>query len=415
LFEDEIHRSPARRSKLEITCDILNVISKGAEKPTRIMQLANVTWDDLIMYLEALIRNQLVSRQVDGKRVTYSLGPRGSAILEHYLALKHEVEPLKLESLTKESISKALKFNPSVGSEESAVYERLASALKAEGSTVLSQKQEGKSGAVHTLGVVVQKANGSKHGYVVLPEVDETEVMKLFVTQLDTELNIHALYGKDVTPKVAALAQVYSLDLSPVSGMNQVAEGQAPGREPKVDVLRFSGKSILLDVDPGISYEAIVRTFATAFRSPERAVFAFTWEGGPIYSALASLEWVHIFKMTSQTAYPKPSGRGAEVAIPQDDVSVVLDLSAKTLRANSGKKSLAIFDSVSDAIVSLGFEKTYAFLKSLKEIFAHDPGVTALFVMKRNAQDERVTSMVKGLFNHHISYDSSGLRTTRET
>ena len=75
MFEETI-KSSGRRSKLEITCDILNAISQGTEKPTRMMQLANVTWDDLIMHLENLMRNQFVSREVDGKRVTYSLTRR---------------------------------------------------------------------------------------------------------------------------------------------------------------------------------------------------------------------------------------------------------------------------------------------------------------------------------------------------
>ena len=216
MFEEETPRSSARRSKLEITCDILRVISKGTEKPTRIMQLANVTWDDLIMYLETLIRNQLISRQVDGKRVTYSLTTKGSALLDHYVALKHEAAPLKLETITKERISRALTYLPTIGSQESDLYERFEKSFKAEGSTVLSPKLVGKSGAVHSLGVITQSKDGSRHGYVVLRDVDETQVMKLFVTQLDTELNIHALYAGDVSPKVAALAQVYSLDLTPL-------------------------------------------------------------------------------------------------------------------------------------------------------------------------------------------------------
>jgi predicted transcriptional regulator len=88
LFDEDAPRSSGRRSKLEITCDILSVMSKGTDKPTRITQLANVTWDDLIMYLEALIRNQLIARQADGKRVTYSLTDRGWSLLGHYLKLK---------------------------------------------------------------------------------------------------------------------------------------------------------------------------------------------------------------------------------------------------------------------------------------------------------------------------------------
>lgn len=226
MFEEEAPRLSGRRSKLEITCDILSVISKGTEKPTRIMQLANVTWDDLIMYLEALIRNQLLSRRVDGKRVTYSLTERGSSLLDHYLKLKKEAAPLKLETLTKERISRALTYLPKIGSQESELYSRLEKMLLAEGSKILEPKLVGKSGAVHTLGIVAQRRDGSRHGYVIVRAVDETQVMKLFVTQLDTELVIHALYSGELSPKVTDLARAYSLELQPMegSGANE-AEG----------------------------------------------------------------------------------------------------------------------------------------------------------------------------------------------
>lgn len=215
MFEEEVPKSAGRRSKLEITCDILNVISKGAEKPTRIMQLANVTWDDLIMYLESLIRNQLLSRQAEGKRVTYSLTHRGSSLLNHYVNLKKEAAPLGLETITKEGISNALTYPPAIGAQEARRYSILEKRVKAEGSKTVNPKIVGKSGTVHSLGLVAERSDGSKHGYVILRAVDETQVMKLFVTQLDTELMIHGLYSEEPSPRVESLARAYALDLQP--------------------------------------------------------------------------------------------------------------------------------------------------------------------------------------------------------
>jgi len=215
LFEEEVPRSSGRRSKLEITCDILNVISRGAEKPTRIMHLANVTWDDLIMYLEPLIRNQLLSRQVEGKRVTYSLTHRGSSLLNHYVNLKNEAAALGLETMTKERISKALTYPPAIGAQEAHRYSVLEKRVRAEGSKVINPKIVGKSGTVHSLGLVAELRDGSKHGYVILGAVDETQVTKLFVTQLDTELMIHGLCSEELSPRVEQLARAYSLDLKP--------------------------------------------------------------------------------------------------------------------------------------------------------------------------------------------------------
>jgi len=415
LFEEETPRTSGRRSKLEITCEILNVISKGTEKPTRIMQLANVTWDDLIMYLEALLRNQLLSRHVEGKRVTYSLTPLGSTLLDHYQKLRAAAAPLNLETISKEHISRALTYIPTIGSQESDLYSTLERRIGADGSKILASKIAGKSGAVHTLGIVAQREDGSKHGYVAMRDVDETQVMKLFVTQLDTELNIHAYYSGELSPKVAALARAYSLELIPWEGSGGKDSRPKSESKPGVDLLRFASKGLLLEVDPAISYEAIVKDFAKAFKSRKSAVFAFTWRGGPIYSALSSLAGVQIFSMSPHTAYPKPTGQGSEVSIPQDDTSVLLDLTAKTLQTNTGRKPLMIFDSVSDLVVSLGFEKSYGFLKAQKEIFAREPAATALFVVKRNAQDDKALNLIKGLFTHHLSYDASGLTVTRES
>jgi len=216
LFEEDAPPLSGRRSKLEITCDILSVISKGTEKPTRIMQLANVTWDDLIMYLEALIRNQLLSRHVHGKRVTYSLTEDGSTLLDHYLKLKKQAAPLRLETISKGRISKALIFRPLAGSLESDSHSSLERRIKGEGTETLNPKMVGKSGSIHTLGAVTRNRDGSKHGYVTIRDVDETQIMKLFVMQLDTELSIHAYYSGVLSPKVAALARAYSLELLPL-------------------------------------------------------------------------------------------------------------------------------------------------------------------------------------------------------
>jgi predicted transcriptional regulator len=214
LFEESF-KTPLRRSKLEITCDILGVISKGNGKPTRIMQLANVTWDDLMLYLEALIRNGLISRRTEGKRVRYTLTGKGSTLLGHYLSLKREAAPLQLETLTRERISKALTYLPAVSSRESVAYKELERRLEGEGFTVVGSSVRGKSGAVHKLGLVAVDPRGAKHGYIFVSDIDEMEVMRIFIIQLDADLNLHALYSGNIPPKVGALAKVYSLDLSP--------------------------------------------------------------------------------------------------------------------------------------------------------------------------------------------------------
>jgi len=392
----------------------LGVISKGTEKPTRIMQLANVTWDDLIMYLEALIRNQLLSREVDGKRVTYSLTERGSSLLDHYVKLRQEAAPLGLEKLTKERISRGLTSLPTMGSQEADIYSALEKRIRGNGAKVLSRKVLGKSGAQHTLGLVTQEKDGSKHGYVVMRSVDEAQVMRLFVTQMDTELSLHAFYSGELSPETAALASAYSLELLPAEAPGSLQEGRRRQPGTTVDLLKLAGKSLLLEVDPSIGYETIVREFASRFKLSKSVVFAFTWRGGPIYSVLSSLGGVQIFSMSSQVAYPRPTGQGNEFSVPQNDSAVLLDLTAKTLQSNSGRRIVMIFDSVSDLVLSLGFEESYSFLKAQKEILAKESSATSLFILKKHAQDEKVLSLIKGLYTDHLYYGSNGLVITRE-
>jgi hypothetical protein len=123
---------------------------------------------------------------------------------------------------------------------------------------------------------------------------------------------------------------------------------------------------------------------------------------------------IQIFSMTSQVTYPRPTGQGSEISVPKDDAAVLLDVTAKMFQTNSGRKILMIFDGVSDLVVSLGSEKAYGFLKAQKEMLAREPNATALFVVKRHGQDERVLSLIRGLYAEHLSYDASGLTMTRE-
>jgi len=178
--------------------------------------------------------------------------------------------------------------------------------------------------------------------------------------------------------------------------------------------LKLAGKSLLLEVDPSIGYETIVREFASRFKLSKSVVFAFTWRGGPIYSVLSSLGGVQIFSMSSQVAYPRPTGQGNEFSVPQNDSAVLLDLTAKTLQSNSGRRIVMIFDSVSDLVLSLGFEESYSFLKAQKEILAKESSATSLFILKKHAQDEKVLSLIKGLYTDHLYYGSNGLVITRE-
>lgn len=213
MFEEVTPRSEGRRSRLEVACEILGVISRGADKPTRIMQLANITWDDLLLHLAALIGGQLVSREVIGKKTRYSVTPKGSSLLESYERFRRDAEPLISNLVTKVQVLKALK-SPLVASREALPYSALEERLRAEGLKILDNAVKGKSGAVHQFGIVAADRMGSKHAYQIFERIEPRQVLDLLLKQLDTDLIVHGTYLQNISLEATALARGYSIDIS---------------------------------------------------------------------------------------------------------------------------------------------------------------------------------------------------------
>jgi len=73
----------ARRSKLEIHLDVLQIVKSGVCKPTRIMYEANLSWDHLNRVLGVLMDQGLVSEEdTSGQR------RRDKRTSRHYLLTK---------------------------------------------------------------------------------------------------------------------------------------------------------------------------------------------------------------------------------------------------------------------------------------------------------------------------------------
>jgi predicted transcriptional regulator len=87
-FLGDPRKSHARRSGMEIVCDVLQVLSDGSFKPTHILSKANVSWQVLTSSLDFLVKNGMVTEVRDEERTVYTLTESGKAILQLYDALK---------------------------------------------------------------------------------------------------------------------------------------------------------------------------------------------------------------------------------------------------------------------------------------------------------------------------------------
>lgn len=394
-----------RRSRLEMLGDILEAVSRGIRQPTRIMQVVNLTWNDLLVLTEALMRNGLLVREESTKEFT--LTARGKGVLDAYSSLKEGLGQAEADTLSTSGMAKALK-HPVAGRGNLPVLEALRARLSAAGLNPIPGHVKGVSGTTHPLDLVVRGKDGSKRGYVVLGDVSENQVLGLFTVQFDTGISVRAVYSGAVSPGARQLAERYAVRLEKWTDQSESREG--PGQE--LNLFAYSGKKVLLEVDPTLRYETSVSRMVSAFIREGEDVCVFTWKGSPIYEDVSSKNGLKLYTMTSAVAYTKQVGSTNEFLVPQGDQAVLLEEMRKLVESHRKPHTMIVFDSISDLIVLIGFEHTFGFLREMGELLSGST-VTTFSILKHHSHDEKTDNLIKGLFNEHLVYGGSGLSVAR--
>ena len=74
----------SKRSRIEIYLDVLQVIRKGVQKPTRIMYRTNLSWKPLMQIFDAMIEQDLIISEDMGRHVTYKITEKGINVLNYF-------------------------------------------------------------------------------------------------------------------------------------------------------------------------------------------------------------------------------------------------------------------------------------------------------------------------------------------
>lgn len=197
-----------RRSRLEIVCDILLAVNEGAEKPTRIMQRANLTWRYLLMYLKVLIRNKLITQVTEGNRSFYRLSEKGAELLNQYTRLRAEVAHLDLDSIMRENI---ISIDDLMMAYDEGNERILRENLAARGFEIVGEELVARSGTKRGFTVLARGADNSVHGFMLLTRLEEADVAELYIIQLDASVTLHAVVKGDIVPSAQELAEEYGL------------------------------------------------------------------------------------------------------------------------------------------------------------------------------------------------------------
>ena len=90
----------ARRSKFQLSVEVLNQIKQGERKPTRIMYSANLSWKSLKEILDSLVSQELIEEELVGRsskraKKRYAITEKGENVLQYYSVVSGliEIEP----------------------------------------------------------------------------------------------------------------------------------------------------------------------------------------------------------------------------------------------------------------------------------------------------------------------------------
>jgi len=171
------------------------------------------------------------------------------------------------------------------------------------------------------------------------------------------------------------------------------------------------GRKILLEFDPASHCEKAIQDFVDEALANTEQIIVFTRKSSSIYSSLREEKTVKFFCLTQQFSIPKESSEN-EVLLPSGDTSLMLSVLDKTLKAYPQSAINVVFDSLSDLVLSIGFDKTYLFLKYAVEILASTKN-TALFLLNQTAHDPKVTSSLRSLFSDQIFFGKEGIQAVK--
>ena len=392
----------ARRSQLDILCDMLAAVAEGDDKPTRIMFRANITWTMLLSNLDILLRNGALRRVVVGSKNSYGLTPKGSALLNAYSQLNEGLGLNEEAHLEEAEVVKALKTRaPPLSTDRKAELESMA---RVNGLGIAGPVLKGKSGATHNFDLVLTTRDKGRHAITAVGDVGNFEVMRAFVKQTDTGCSVSIVYGGEVAPGARDLAVSYGLALVPASQAGVLMQALL------LSSFALPTYAILLETGEQAGFEHLMAHFADLSAATHRSVFAFTSRGSPLYKNLNPGPLLEVNALTTAVSYPTKTEREHENYVPQYDQAVLLDVISRLV---SRKEMVSgLFDSVSDMLVLMQLEKTYSFLKLAIELI-HSSTCSCFFVMKLGTTDERTEALIRGLFPVHLVLSADGIKVVK--
>jgi CheY-like chemotaxis protein len=237
---------------------------------------------------------------------------------------------------------------------------------------------------------------------IVMPGKTGLEVCKVLKAERRTRhipLVMFTALGRDVDRKLAKEAGCDGYVIKPftLEGLlSEVRRHIERGRKGKfseqlgVEHDKLKEKILLLEFDPSIPYERLVRDFALECAADSGSVIVLTKRGSAVRQALEGEKNVELLEAT-------------------------LDLVLSPLLQRNPQEPLGlVYDSLTELALSTSFQNAYKFTQSAIRLLSQ-PRIAALFLLNPTAHDAKETQSFRGLFSSQASYEKQGVTGVRIT
>jgi hypothetical protein len=234
----------------------------------------------------------------------------------------------------------------------------------------------------------------------VMPGKTGLEVCKILKGNAKTRhisVVMFTALGRDVDRKLGAQAGADGYFTKPFAPEALIAEVKKHLNQARTEKFseqlgiehgKLHGKKVLLEFDPSVPYERLIRDFALECIAHNETVVVLTKKGSAVRQALEE-----------------------EVGVEFADLTPNLMLS-QILEKRSAQPLNLIYDSLTDLALSTNSQTAYNFASSAIEQLS-DPRITAIFLLNPAAHDSKDTYSLKGLFSSQATYEKQGITNVR--
>lgn len=235
---------------------------------------------------------------------------------------------------------------------------------------------------------------------VVMPGISGFEVCKAIKSAEKTKrvpvILVTAL-GRDIDRRMGEESGADGYVTKPFTSELLVREAEAVIEEARrnsfcsaltLEHEQLRGRKILLEYDPVTPYETCIRDFCFEAKGQGETLIVVTPKAGPVTRVLGGDDYIELIPM-------------------RDDLVLY-----PVFEEHSEGPLSFVYDSISDYILSRGFNAAYGYTKNLLERI-DEPRITGLFLLNPEAHDFKEVSAIRSLFSNQILFGSVGLEIRR--